>query len=143
LIAAGATAQPNPASPLVFFTDLTTRFLKAELNLDLNRIQIWPTNQYTPAVHRLLQVSANLLDATTNRFNGEYPYLPSVFRPVFTNDGNVVFICGYVEEPGNAFTNHWRDLTVPSERAALQGDDYVSGIPLVIGAKTGFPNFNR
>jgi hypothetical protein len=47
---------------------------------------------YSPAVHRLLQLAANLYDATTTaNYN-----LPHVFRPIFERDnfGNV-FIVGY------------------------------------------------
>jgi|KBSSwiStaDraftv2_1062776.scaffolds.fasta_scaffold122347_3 hypothetical protein len=75
-----ASAQGGPkfdtSDPLGFFTNLASRLLQSELNLSLTRIQVYPTNQYTPAVHRLLQVTANILDATTNRFNANSPYLP-------------------------------------------------------------------
>jgi len=53
--------------PIGFFTNVAARLLRSELGVDLNRIQIYPTNQYTPAVHRLLQVTANVYDASTNR----------------------------------------------------------------------------
>ena len=140
----GANAQLSTADPLGFFTNLSSRLLQSELGLSLDRIQIYPTNQYTPAVHRLLQVTANILDATTNRFNTNHPYLPSVFRPLFTNDNDVLYICGYEEENGPGYTtNVWRDLNDPAARAALQARDYVYGIPVVIGAKKGFPNFNE
>src|SRR6185436_20487323 len=97
-----ASAQAGPkldtSDPLGFFTNLASRLLQSELNLSLTRIQVYPTNQYTPAVHRLLQVAANIYEATTNRFNDAYPYFPSVFRPVFTNEGGSVYIAGYVDE---------------------------------------------
>ena len=133
----------STAAPLGFFTNLSSRLLQSEWGLNLNRIQIYPTNQYTPAVHRLLQVTANILDATTNRFNTNYPYLPSVFRPLFTNDNSYIYICGYEEETGLGYTNAWRDLNSPTDRAALQPRDCVYGIPVIIGAKKGFPNFNE
>lgn len=139
-----AKAELSTANPLGFFTNLSSRLLQAEVGLRLDRIQIYPTNEYTPAVHRLLQVTANILDATTNRFNTNYPYLPSVFRPLFTNDNDHIYICGYEEENGPGYqTNAWRDLNDPPARAALQMRDYVYGIPVVIGAKKGFPNFNE
>ena len=58
------------------------------------QIQLWPTNFYTPSVHRLLQLAANIYDATTNNPATRYPYLPHVFQPVFLtpNNGNQVFI---------------------------------------------------
>ena len=133
----------NPANPIDFFTNVASRFLRSELNLDLTRIQIYPTNQYTPAVHRLLQVAANLYEATTNRFNDDYPHLPTVFRPFFTKDGTNVYIGGYVEETNTDFLSHTlRDLVSPTVAEALQPDDLVLGVPLVIGAKKGLPNFN-
>ena len=63
-------------SPIGFFTNVANRLLQSQLNLNLNRIQLYPTNQYTPSVHRLLQVTANLYDAMTNRTITSYPYLP-------------------------------------------------------------------
>jgi hypothetical protein len=76
-------------SSIDFFTNVASRALSDELNLNLNQIQIYPTNQYIPAVQRLLQVAANVYDATTTNF------YPSVFRPVFTNNGTNIFIAGY------------------------------------------------
>ena len=108
--------------------------------MDLHRIQLYPGNQYTPAVHRLLQVTANVYDATTNRTDTGYPYLPTVFRPQFTNDNGAIFITGYVEETGTDLLNRpYRDLSNPADLAALQPDDNVYGIPLIIGAKKGIP----
>ena len=62
-------------SPIGFFTNVASRLLQSQLNLSLDRIQLYPTNQYTPSVHRLLQVTANLYDALTNRTITSYPYL--------------------------------------------------------------------
>src|ERR1700722_6818496 len=92
-----ASPQLNTACPLNFFTNVASRLLSAQLNMNLTCIQIYPTNQYTPAVHRLLQVTANIYDATTTN------YYPSVFRPVFwkTNEVNngatqtCIYIAGY------------------------------------------------
>ena len=50
-------------------------------NLVSSGIQLFPANAYTPEVHRLLQVAANIHDATTNRLL--YPNPPTVMRPVF------------------------------------------------------------
>jgi hypothetical protein len=87
LTAIKAVAQNLYAdTPIDFFTNVASRLLSSQLNVDLTRIEIYPANQYTPAVHRLLQVTANVYDATTT--NG----FPSVFRPVFRNDGTNVFI---------------------------------------------------
>jgi hypothetical protein len=146
LFVSGGKAQAglDTANPIGFFTNLASRLLQSELNLSLTRIQIYPTNQYTPAVHRLLQVTANLYDATTNRTDGGPPYLPTVFRQVFTNDGGSIFIAGFVEVTNTDFLSApLRDLSDPAQAAALQPNDLVYGVPLVIGAKKGFPNFNE
>jgi hypothetical protein len=126
-----------------------------------NGIEIFPTNLYTPGVHRMLQLAANMYDATTNRLvpslttNGlSYP---SVFRPIFykPQNGTNVFIVGYREETdasmaGGGFGTapNMRDLNNPADLAALnnnniQQPDMVYGVPLVIGAKKGWPNFNE
>src|SRR5882762_9205189 len=73
-------------TPIAFFTNIASHLLRSQLNLELHRLELYPTNQYGPAVQRLLQVAANLYDSTTNRALTAYPYLPSVFRPLFTND---------------------------------------------------------
>ncbi len=143
----GFTAGINFEPPISFFTNIASRLLRSDISLDLSRIQIYPTNQYSPAVHRALQVAANLYDASTNR--GDYPYPPTVFRPLFTNDNGAVYICGY-EEVTNATlagiggpAPSMRDLSNSNELAALQSHDMVYGVPVVVGAKKGWPNFNE
>lgn len=74
-----STADPN-----VFFNTVAARLLSSELNMDLSAIPIYPTNQYTPAVHRLLQVTANIYDCTTTN------YYPSVFRPLFWKTNELI-----------------------------------------------------
>jgi hypothetical protein len=114
-------------------------------------IQLWPTNFYTPSVHRLLQLAANIYDASTNRTFGVPTAtngFPSAFRPVFAslNNGNQIFISGYQEVTNaSAFLNQRvLDLTVPGDRRNLrQNIQMVWGVPLVIGAKKGLPNFNK
>ena len=147
-----ATAAPilNTDNPVCFFTNVASRLLSRELNINLTRIEIYPTNQYTPAVHRLLQVTANIYDATSTNF------YPSRFRPVFQNDGTNVFITGYsqqtnliVQDPvigelGNP------DLAIPCDASFLlnlpMNTDILTnvyGVPWIIGVKKGFPNFNE
>ncbi len=146
LLATCAQAGPKLSTddPTAFFNTLGGILLKSELNLDLRHLQVWPTNQYTPAAHRLLQVTANLYDATTNRADAFGP-LPTVFKPVFQRDGAGVFITSYVEVVGDS-TPHLtkpRDLRDAAEVAALEPNDNVYGVPWVIGARKGLPNFNE
>ena len=138
ITAVGTVLADTPVttdSPIGFFTNVASCLQSAELNVDLHNIQIYPTNQYTPAVHRLLQVTANLYDATTNRFNDDYPHLPTVFRPQFGMIGNSVYITNFAEVTNiSSLTGTLRALTDTNVVNALQPDDLVFGVPLIIGA---------
>ncbi|MDW7980090.1 MAG: hypothetical protein RMH97_05940, partial [Verrucomicrobiales bacterium] len=120
--------------------------------LSVTNIPIWPINFYTPSVHRLLQLAANIYDATTNS-----PF-PSVFRPIFRRDGTNVFIAGYIEERDARLVLNappMLDLNNPADRQRVpvagvpfdldnpKNEPLVWGIPVVIGAKKGLPNFNE
>jgi hypothetical protein len=129
---------------------------------------------YTPGMHRLLQVMANVFDAanSNNVIRTNLVQAPTVWRPIFRrNPGNVVtnvFIVGYKEvvnfQQGqarllaspfgaNPFQFSMVDLENDLDRQrllplglSLQADRnefMVQGIPLVIGAKKGLPNFNQ
>ena len=101
---------------------------------------------YSSAVNRLLQLAANMYDATTNTF------FPSVFKPVFSEDaaGNL-FIIGYTNVVSVTGITDLQ-LSTPFDArtiAALPGPrilpavDNIYGVPWIIGAKKGFPNFNE
>ncbi len=143
-------------SPISFFTNVASRLLSSELHLDLNRIQVYPTNQYTPSVHRLLQVTANIYDATTTNF------YPSVFRPIFEHDvDGSVFIVGYtnldstngpntVVGPADPQLATPYDVSVLSSLSAADtpiadasGLVNVYGVPWIIGAKKYLPGLNQ
>ena len=117
----------------------------------ITKIPVWVNdqNRYSPAVNRLLQFAANLFDASTNSF------YPSVFRPVFdrTNDNGVtkIFIVGY-REVSNVANIGTPPLDPPVDLDSLtlvpfafantsSGNAY--GVPWIIGAKKGLPNFNE
>jgi len=150
---ATAPAAPilNTDNPVCFFTNVASRLLSMQFNINLAQIEIYPTNQYTPAVHRLLQVSANICDATTTNF------YPTVFRPLFSKDGaGDVFITGYTNLNSDSGFNTVSgpndiQLSTPFDAAtisALPGttvapDINIYGVPWIIGAKKGFPNFNE
>ena len=122
-------------------------------NVVSSGIQLFPANAYTPEVHRLVQVAANIYDATTNRL--VYPHPPTVMRPVFRKyanpgGGTGVFISRYTE-----VTNDWQrirrqsffDLTNVVLRPQFQFDTdlhiNIHGVPWIVGAKKGLPNFNE
>lgn len=94
-----ATAQPlRTNTPVAFFTDAANRILaNARYTFGVTNIQVWPTNFYTPSVHRFLQVAANLYDATALRANHDPSPFPTIFRPIFgpLNSGACIGIVGY------------------------------------------------
>lgn len=147
-------------SPVTFFTNAADAILKTAYppgttgtpSVSITNLSIWPTNLYVPEVHRSLQLAANIFDATTNATQTPYPYLPHVYRPIFTRGaGGTVAITAY--EPvwdGRLF---WQNSVLPPNRHIDLDEDgatepvdrntHVAGVPLVIGAKKGFPNFNE
>jgi hypothetical protein len=124
----------------------------------VGNIPVLVSNQfvYSSAVNRLLQLAANIYDATTNRYyDNSLPLtpLPTVFRPFFnkviTPTATNVYICGF-----NEVTNineadlplSWPyNLADPNDLAKLVTTNHINvfGVPLIIGAKKGFPNFNE
>lgn len=137
--------------PVDFFTNAANRLLKnAGYEFTIGQdFQIYPTNFYTPSVHQLLQLAANMYDATTLRPGNA----PSVFRPIFgkrpgSSGEDIIYIAGYQEEVDARLAIPTaappaRDLRYPADRSALAPGDLVYGVPLVIGSKKGFPNFNE
>jgi hypothetical protein len=124
----------------------------ANLPLSVTNLPVYPTNYYTPAVHRVLQMTLNIFEASTTNHGATYPYYPTALKPVFTNEngGNSVKIMGYVRVPQNnwAITNalNWKDLSNATHRASLNGTStnlFVYGVPVLIGARKGFPSFNE
>ena len=134
------------------------------LPFGIGNIPVLVSNQfvYSSAVNRLLQLAANIYDATTNNFgvNGNNHNYPSIFRPLFSRDGgglgNNVFITGYELQTapiteGNETISP--DLAWPIDASVLAVTNTgtvvsnwagnVYGVPWIIGAKKGFPNFNE
>ena len=146
-----ATSAPafDTSNPLSFFTNVANGLLSSEMNLSLTQIQIYPTNQYTPAVHRLLQVTANIYDATSTNL------YPSVFRPVFNvvqnGTNQELFIAGYtyvstVNGAGDAnyFSPPYDAAYVASVvTGSVATNVNIYNVPWIIGAKKGLPNFNQ
>lgn len=123
-------------------------------SFSITNIPVFVNGQYvySSAVNRLLQLAANIYDASTNSF------FPDVFRPIFEHDiSNNVYIVGYT----NLYSTANGDNTVSGTtdpQLGLPADltNWVSfvaantpvctniyGVPWIIGAKKGFPNFNR
>ncbi len=96
---------------------------------------------YSPAVNRLLQLAANVYEATTNTF------YPSVYRPEFLRDasGNI-FIRGF-QQVASVMGTSDPQLSQPIEVGALppglSTNVNVFGVPWILGAKKYMPNFNQ
>jgi hypothetical protein len=141
---------------------LSTNYVNGVLVTNLH-IPIYPTNFYTPSVHRLLQLAANIYDSSTNRADlTDYPYLPTVFRPIFRETPNSsghgpIYVVAYTEltaadlapARNNRITGTIppHDLSDPVEDyqnlGLVQPGDMVYNVPLVIGAKKGLPSFDE
>lgn len=111
-------------------------------------------NEYTPTIHRILQVAANIYDNMTNRgasLNETYPFAPTVFRPIYSRTpSNTVIISGFTaptnDMQGLPGANAWRDLTAIYSNAPVNvplTNLNVYGQHLVLGAKKGLPNLNE
>jgi hypothetical protein len=152
-------------TPIRFFTNAADLMLRSQSSVILSSFGVVaptnnlsatyiPVNFYTASVHRLLQLAANVYDATTNRFllaaGTNSLYAPSVFRPLFGRRGTNIFISGFEEVTGtNTLRDPWVDLNVPTVAFSRIAESNptnrvnVYGIPYVIGAKKGLPNFNE
>jgi len=148
----------NINDPLCFFTTVADKMLRNTFSFGVTNIPVYVNGQfiYSPAVNRVLQLAANVYDASTNSF------YPDVFRPIFEHDnsGNV-FIVGYTNlfsasGPNTVNGENDPQLTSPLDVLTLtnwgpsyalittNGSDVnVYGVPWIIGAKKGFPSFNK
>jgi hypothetical protein len=123
----------------------------------ITNIPVYINNQfvYTPAVNRVLQLAANIYDASTNTMSPGMSNYPSVFRPIFwtTNEYSYVlnefvtniYIKGYEYVPEPITTQTRPIFNVPDELTTLPYglcDSNVWGVPWILGAKKGLPNFN-
>ena len=143
----------------------------------IDRIPVLISNQfvYAPAVNRLLQLAANIYDATTNQTWALGLNYPSVFRPLFSRDANAsgvagygtnVFITGFTDvplvNPNDTVLDIFQPLSAPLEATDLSVTNVslvggvtttiggvtnwavnIFGVPWIVGAKKGFPNFNE
>ncbi len=156
-MAAGASAGTvlNPNNPLCFFSTLSEKMLRNTFCFGVTNIPVYVNGQfvYTPAVNRVLQLAANIYDASTTNF------YPSVFRPVFQIDQFTnLFIVGYTEVTNVLSINPGEDIqfSLPYDVSQLGGllnsgavlankpfDTNIYGVPWIIGAKKNLPTFNQ
>jgi hypothetical protein len=106
-----------------FFTNVANVLL-GSVGLNVTNI---PITNYNVTVHRMLQMAANIYDATSsNRF-------PSVFRPIISS--NIV-----AGQPWFFISGYYYDDDARNVPAWLTNSH---GMPMIIGAKKCIPNFNE
>jgi hypothetical protein len=137
--------------PLDFFSNTAHILLRQEFaGYGVTNIPVFTNNSsrfgtnrtsypiLSPRVRQLLQIAANIYDATTNS-----PF-PTIFSPIYEKRGNDIYISGFTEVTNTLpLTKPWRDLDDAADRAALQPNDNVYNIGLIVGARKGLPNFNE
>jgi len=139
--------------PLDFFTNAAVRLLRAHgrgdaLTNGLLNIPVYTNGvfAYSSSLNRILQLAANIHDSTFDSSTNGLQF-PSIYRPIFRKDGLDVYISDFalVTETWPVFSaNHTlRDLSSPTVVAALQPNDLVFGVPLIVAARKGLPNFNK
>ncbi len=149
-------------SPMFFNPSLWTNYPA----FGIGNVPVLVNNRfvYSPAVNRLLQLAANMYDATANRYYDTLlppTPLPSVFRPIFNKAVTLtttnVYICGFSEvtniTEGDVPLSEPYNLANPVVLASLTPGIHnglngllainVFGVPMIIGAKKGFPNYNE
>ena len=126
----------------------------------IGNIPVLVSNQfvYSSAVNRLLQLAANMYDATTNNFGWAIIIRPSSARRFGspTKMATMMFTSMAINKSSRCrweqvIRNCMRRVDVTALAFGLQGSTAINypyginvyGVPWIIGAKKGFPNFNK
>jgi hypothetical protein len=147
---------PDACDPVGFFSSVADKMLRSTFSFGVTNIPVCSNGVfvYSPAVQRILQLSANVYDASNTNF------FPAVFRPVFwvTNESGYtnVYVNGYEDVSQYSSNNTLTiglppldppvDVTSPLLASDAPLTNYygnVYGVPWIIGAKKGLPNFNQ
>jgi hypothetical protein len=127
------------------------------VSFGITDIPVLVSNQfvYSSAIQRVLQLAANMYDATTNNTVALGNNYPSVFRPTFNavleNGYTNVYVNGYQQVVSVIGTNDVQlnlpvnvtSLSLGASVAKYANGVNVYGVPWIIGAKKDFPNFNE
>lgn len=174
-VVVGAETNLQAWTPLRFFTNAADRLLRHQsarwlvgnsnyffatfntnLSFGISAIPVEVNGRfvYSSAVNRLLQLAANIYDASTNHsalYGKDYP---SVFRPFFRVDNfHNVYITGFedVSVVPPAYSPPETDpvFSAPTNAvylATLAANTYhtnIFGVPWIVGAKKYMPGFNQ
>jgi hypothetical protein len=170
----------EPWNPTTFFNNAAELLLRSKIftfsnmvgtnllgttftqTFGVTNIPIFRTNNpgvcYDEGIHRMLQVAANIYDATQptpTSLSGSTVRHPTIFRPRFgfvgsgTNLG--INIIGYVQVTNATLAykqilshNGFKDLSIAAQDSpATLLDDNIWGIPWIVSAEKGLPQFNQ
>ncbi len=141
LLAACLAIRAAGQDSIEFFTNYANLNLQWQFGFTTANIPVYsavdPSVGYSSAVHYELQAAANAYDET-----GPATDPPAVFRPLFSWQGNTLYIVGYAAVTNDGLTQiarPFKDLGDPT----ISTDDNVWGIPWVVGSKQGIPAFNE
>ena len=123
------------------------------LHFGLTNIPIYnstnPSIRYSEKIHRLLQLAANIYDASrpnNYRISNSLPY-PSVFRPIFfatnTATNRQIYIVGYTQVTNDAAFQMSKPFVDFTNSFIGTNNGNLWGIPWVVGAVKGLPAFDR
>ena len=151
-----------PFRPEGLVTNVPGLAVHGPVTIQNGTAQIRTNHVYDAQVHRLLQVAANIYDARTNRFVGsgaDRIACPTVFRPLYYRDErsqDLLRLHSFQEILGGSaeFLNRYPWITadqavnrltqsLPEDQRTSRTDFNVFGMPWVVGAKKGLPNFNE
>lgn len=127
-----------------------TNIFKTEQTFGVTNIPVYVRGQfvYSPAVHRILQMAANIWDVQAQR-GDSFGELPTIFLPQFTTVGTNIYISHFreVSRVSDLPTTPILDITaLPNPATTIQslsGNALVFDVPLIVGARKGLPNFNE
>ena len=123
----------------------------------LTNIPVYLNGQfiYSPAINRILQLAANIYDASTNATYPQPAFFPSVYRPLLRFTATAyetnVFIYGYQQVGNTSLQMLTSSIPVDISARLTQAQPYnytytnenYYGIPWILGAKKYLPGFNQ
>ena len=126
------------------FTNAIAYGITNEPGFGIGNIPVYYNGNYVYAssANRLLQLAANLYDASNTNF------FPSVYRPLLSFDrggyGTNLFVSGYTNIASNPFTLPVDILTLEATNRPFTNQLVnVYGVPWILGAKKYMPNLNQ
>lgn len=153
----------TPVRPDISVTNIQIYHYPTAPNTWRPNDQTYTNSEYSAAVHRVLQLAANIYDNMTNNAgsagnavrggrNLNDPFFPTVFRPIYNiTQTNITIIGWQPEENANYARLHATNAVTfrsPKEYFTNRAGVAITNVsfygqPWVIGVKKGWPTFNE